>query len=127
MEINLVNQTILIIMFAVVLGLLIMTLGFFGLQHQVLFQNIKQDSDQADNRTRVIIVNVTGEASNLTKAILKNMTYQIELHDELINSKVDRAMGVAVRTHNDVQQTLHWIINLTNSIGRPINILPDFR
>ena len=127
MEVNLINQTALIIMFAVILGLLITALGFFGLQHQGLFQDIKQDSDQADNRTRVIIVNVTGETSNVTKAILKNMTIQIELHDELINSKVDRAMGVAVRTHNDVQQILHWILNITNSTGRPIDILPDFR
>ena len=127
MEVNLINQTALIIMFAVILGLLITALGFFGLQHQGLFQDIKQDSDQADNRTRVIIVNVTGEASNLTKAILKNMTYQIELHDELINSKVDRAMGIAVRTHNDVQQLLERSNNETNSTSRILDILPSFR
>ena len=109
------------------IGLIITIIAFFGLQHQVLFQNIKQDSDQADTRTRIIIVNVTGEASNLTKAILKNMTYQIELHDELINSKVDRAMGIAVRTHNDVQQLLERSNNETNSTSRILDILPSFR
>ena len=127
MEINLINQTVIVIMFAITLGLLIMTVGFVGLQHQKLFDDIKHDTAEKNNQTTVIIMNVTGVATNLTKAILKNITLQIELNDELVNSKVDRAMGVAVRTHNDVQQVLHWILNLTNSTGRPINILPDFK
>lgn len=108
-------------------GLTIVIIGFFGLQHQKLFNDVKVDNAQSVNQTRVIIVNITGEATNATKAILKNLTTQIELNNELVNSKIDRAVGVSVRTHNDVQQVLHWILNITNNTGRPINILPDFK
>ena len=109
------------------IGMSIINIGFFGLQHQKLLDDVRTDNIQNVNQTRVIIVNVTGETSNITKAILKNMTLQIESQNELINSKVDRAMGVAVRTHNDVQQILHILLNMTNSIGRSIDILPSFR
>ena len=109
------------------IGMSIINIGFFGLQHQKLLDDVRTDNIQNVNQTRVIIVNVTGETSNITKAILKNMTLQIESQNELINSKVDRAMGVAVRAHNDVQQILHILLNMTNSIGRSIDILPAFR
>lgn len=136
MEFNLVSQTIVVIMFTILFGMFITAIGFFGLQHQKLLVDVKDvvnitekenfvDRSRSDNQTRIIIVNVTGTATNATQAILKNTTTLMSQQFEVLNSKLDRIEGIEVRIHNDVQQLLERDNERNNETSHILNILPD--
>lgn len=130
--------TIIILTLSVVLGLLIMNVGFLGLQHDKLFNDIQDvinitenenivDRTSSDNQTRMIIINVTGTTTNSTQAILKNITTLMNQQFEVLDAKIDRLEGVEARIHNNVQQLLERDNERNNETSRIIPILPDFR
>ena len=88
-----------VIMFAVTIGLVIMIIGFLGIQHQKLFDDLAQNTDNGIKRTQMIIVNNSREVSNSTKAVLKNTTIQLDEHNDAALSKIMRSQGILVRIH----------------------------
>src|SRR6185503_14125615 len=99
MEINLISQVAIVVMFAIIFGLSITIIGFLGIQHAKLFDDIKQNSDNATQRTQMIIVNNSREVTNSTKAVLKNTTIQLDEHNDAALSKIMRSQGILVRIH----------------------------
>src|SRR6185436_2108102 len=98
-EINIISQTAMVIMFAVTIGLVIMIVGFLGIQHQKLFDDLAQNTDNGIKRTQTIIVNNSREVTNSTKAVLKNVTIQLDEHNDAALSKIMRSQGILVRIH----------------------------
>ena len=104
-----------------ILGVLVLTPGFLGLQHEGLVQKIDNNSKAIEREN----IQDRRTSDNQTRSILKNITNQISFHNDDVQYKLDRMEGVLVRIHSDIQQVLERENNQTNQTSRIVDILPN--